>query len=274
MLNVLIIGSGFVGFSLGHLLSKKYSVTLTTRSEEKFQSITSSGLHPLLLDTKDKKRLKTAIEDKDIIIVCLAPKSSQDYESTYLATAKNLREALSPHHRCKMLTYTSSSSVYGDHQGQVTDEESKLLGKSKASQILIETEKIYLSLEATGIDICLLRLSEIYGPGREISKRVKTLSEISAPGDGLNPTNMIHLDDICSSVVFVIENRLRGIYNLCDDDHLPRKEMYDKVSHKKNLPQVIFDPEKTSIHSGKKVLSNEKIKKAGYLFKRPDRVFD
>ena len=111
---------------------------------------------------------------------------------------------------------------------------------------------------------CIFRLSEIYGPGREIANRFKEKTVF--PGSGENPTNMIHLDDIVGAILFAITHSLKGIYNLTDDDHMTRRELYTLFQN------VTFDPTTTPRFGGNRKVSNEKIKKAGYVFKHPHRV--
>ena len=274
-MKILIIGSGYVGSSLAKDLQKHCYVTVTTRSEDRLDELQSKLQNVEILDTEDVSKLCSLLEDKDAIIITVAAKSSKDYERAYLKTAKNLSKALkSSKNSVKQIIYTSASSVYGDQCGNVTEESSPLKAKTSCGKILIETEKTLLSLQTNSTKVCIFRLSEIYGPGREVSQRVKTLSELSAPGTGLNPTNMIHIDDINSAIIFALKNSLSGIYNLTDDEHIERKEMYDFVSEKFSLPLVVFDETKTSIHSGNKILSNKKIKKTGYKFVHPKRIYN
>ena len=69
-------------------------------------------------------------------------------------------------------------------------------------------------------------------------------------------------------------HHLTGIYNLADDDHPTRKELYDEISKKFQVPEVTWDPSLTSLRSGNKRVSNHKIKQSGYRFVHPHRVLD
>lgn len=145
----------------------------------------------------------------------------------------------------------SSTACYGDADSAFVKEDDALP---------TEYEQEVLS----NPQACLFRLSEIYGPGREISHRFSTKTHF--PGSGNNPTNMIHLDDIVGAILFAMEHHLRGIYNLTDDDHMTRNELY---SH---YQKVTFDPSIKPRFGGNRKVSNEKIKKMGYQFKQPHRI--
>jgi nucleoside-diphosphate-sugar epimerase len=148
------------------------------------------------------------------------------------------------------------------------------LAKSEPAKILIEAEKHYLSLQELGWNVCLLRLSEIYGPGRELSNRVKNLEGHVLPGTGDHYTNMIHKTDVASAIDYAHRHHLEGIYNLSDDENPTRKALYDAVSHKFRLPKVKWDPEHMALHTGNKRVSNHKIKAEGFALRHPIRMLD
>ncbi len=273
-MKILLIGSGYVGSHLGSFLQRNHDITITTRSSDRLVELKTKFKNVELLDTSDMTKLSSLVKSHDVIVVTVAAKNINEYEKAYLQTALNLKKVIKGS-ECgvKHIIYTSASSVYGDQKGKVTTESAPLSAKTVSGKILINTEKALLDLQKEALKICIFRLSEIYGPAREISLRVKRLSELSAPGTGQNPTNMIHLDDIIAAISFALKNELNDIYNLTDDEHIARKDMYELISKKFNLPSVIFDESKTSIHGGSKVLSNEKLKNAGYIFLHPKRAY-
>lgn len=174
-----------------------------------FQTIgftTSPEKIPYLCQFVDEIRVLNFddLSDLDLVIVMVAPKDGASYEETYLKTAQEIVQRMP-----KWVIYTSSTSVYGP--GEV-NEESSLLGK----QVLIQTEQTFLSQEST-----ILRLGGIYGEGRELKRKV----------------NRIHCHDIVRAILFVIEHKLKGIYNIC-------------------IPGTESD----------KVVSNDKIKESGFSF--------
>jgi nucleoside-diphosphate-sugar epimerase len=94
------------------------------------------------------------------------------------------------------------------------------------------------------------------------------------PGTGEAYTNMVHKDDCVRAINYVHKHHLTGVYNLADDDHPTRKELYDLVAEKTKLPKVQWDASLSNLHRGNKRISNHKIKSAGYSFEHPHRVIE
>lgn len=273
--NIAIIGCGYIGAEVSAIWKKKgYYVTATTRNPDKLELLSRIAQKCTILRGNDEDELVPLIANNDLLLLTIAADSPEHYESAYLNTAQIMRHLALEMDMPKQLIYTSSTSVYGDHHGQWVDETSELRAASEQAKILIEAEKHYLSLEELGWRICILRLAEIYGPGRDLSTRVKQLEGHTLPGSGDHYTNMIHKTDCASAIDYAHRHQLEGIYNLADEDHPTRKELYDAISHKFRLPRVQWDPTHTPLHTGNKRISNHKIKSEGFAFRHPIRILD
>ncbi|HSX26172.1 MAG TPA: SDR family oxidoreductase [Chlamydiales bacterium] len=274
-MNIAIIGCGYIGSEIAALWSKKgHHVTATTRSPERLPELTKVAQKALVLKGNDEEELVPLLAGNDIILVTVAADNPEVYESAYLHTAQLFRHLALEMDLPLHLIYTSSTSVYGDHHGLWVDETSDLHAKAEQARLLTEAEKMYLSLQDLGWHVCILRLAEIYGPGRELSKRVHQLEGHTLPGTGEHYTNMIHKNDCISAIDYALRHHLEGIFNVADDDHPTRKELYDLISHKFRLPKVKWDPSLTSLHSGNKRISNHKIKSEGFSFRHHSRILD
>lgn len=274
MNRIVVIGCGYIGMEAAHIWKLKGdSVTATTRTAARLEELSKVSKKAVVIKKADVESLAPLVADNDIIVVTIAADSPEDYEDAYLQTSKVLR-TLALNSSPKKLYYTSSTSVYGDHHGQWVDEESALLGKSDQAKILIETEKNFSSLKEFGWKVCILRLTELYGPGRELSKRVKNLEGHVLSGDGSQYTNMIHQKDVGAALDYALRHHLEGIYNLSDDEHPTRKQLYDAISHKFGYSHVKWDPSHTPWHSGNKRISNHKIKAEGFALHHPHRILD
>ncbi len=274
-MNIVIIGCGYIGMEAAAIWKKKgYQVTSTTRSPERLDELSKVSQKSLILKGNDEEELVPLIANNDVIVITIAADSPEHYESAYLNTSQIFRHLALEMDMPRHLIYTSSTSVYGDHNGQWVDETSPLLAKTDNSKILIDAEKHYLSTCEVGWSPCILRLAEIYGPGRELSERVKQFQGHVLPGSGDHYTNMIHKKDCVAALDYALRHHLEGVYNLADDEHPTRKELYDAISHKFHLPKVKWDPAHTPLHTGNKRVSNHKIKTEGFAFLNPHRVLD
>ena len=98
------------------------------------------------------------------------------------------------------------------------------------------------------ITVCTLRLGGIFGPGRDLLERAKKLSGKTLPGTGNEPTNHIHLDDIVSAILFCLDKRLSGTFDLVNEEHRSRKQFYSSLSSLLKLPPPSFDETKPPEH--------------------------
>lgn len=252
-LNNCIIGNGYIGQALERFWKGKHQVTLTTRSKERM----NDSVNYFLLD----HNFKELLQNQQIVVICVAPHSREveAYEETYLNTAKEISEVLQENTSVEQVIYLSSTSVYGDKQGAIITEEEPLNPLNPQSTLLAQTEEVLLGLKQK---VCVFRLGEIYGPGREFNKRLTAKTPF--PGDGSNFINIIHRDQIISAIDFAVEKSLNGIYNLVEDLHITRKQFYDTLCEREQLPKVAWSPSAKSLHGGNKRVSNKKLKEAGF----------
>lgn len=261
-----VLGGGYLGRALGYYWKEHYSkdeIILTTRHPEKMKELPPFCTTPYLLTPSS---FSDFLRQLDCLVICLAPDSSSHYADTYLKTAQQVLLELPFCSLLQQIIYTGSTSVYGDHHGDWVNESSPLRPLNANAQILCETEQTLLAGLKEHRNICIFRLGEIYGPGREIEERLKRMKGMAFPGTGENYTNLIHISQIVRGIEYAIKKQLQGVYNLCNDLHQKRKDFYNELCKQHALPSVLWDPSKVSVHAGNKRVSNEKIKKEGFDF--------
>ena len=275
-MNIAVVGCGYVGGKTAEIWKERgIHVTGTTRRPERLQTISKYAQKSVLLKGNDEAEFASLIAANEVILISLGADRPEDYDSAYRHTAQTFRNlAIAMDYPPRRLIYTSSASVYGDQNGHFVDEDANLLSDSEQGKILIETERLYHSLTEFGWHVCILRLAEIYGPGREISEKIKRYQNHSIPGNGQQFTNMVHRDDCSRAIDYALRQHLEGTFNLADDVHPTRKELYHQVAEKEHLPEPHWDPNLTRLHSGNKRVSNHKIKAAGFTFLYPNRILD
>lgn len=267
-MNIAIIGCGYVGKALGRFWKAAgHSVTATTRNPEHIEGLQSIVSNVVLLQGDIYETFVNGLANHQAVFLSMAADSPADYERTYFNTAQALVKALPKLPFLKQIIYTSSTSVYGEQQGHWVDESMAPEPTNRNAQILLETEDVLQTARNSGRQVCIFRLGEIYGPGREISERLRRMASRPLPGSGSNYTNLIHLNDIVGAADFALCHQLDGIYNLCNDLHISRREFYEIICEKHGLPKVIWDPSINSIHAGNKRVSNRKLIAAGYEFR-------
>ena len=135
---------------------------------------------------------------------------------------------------------------------------------------MADAEQCLLSIASEQQSVCVLRLGGIYGPGRELLKIFRRRSGTTMDGDGKDPSNWVHLDDIVGAIDFARTHRLNGIYNLVQDTILSRRDLLDCLFQTYDLPGVEWNPQVAGGRSHSVKVSNQKLKDAGYSFIHTD----
>lgn len=259
-MKICIIGCGYLGKAAAQLWKAQgHEITVTTRSLERAYQLRAIADLVYVLD----ENWEDLLEKQDLVLLSIAPDAQSNYIDTYIKSAETLVRGVK-NSAVSQIIYTSSTSIYGDHQGNWVDEQTSLRPPHLQAQILLQAEQIILQASQDKRKVCVFRLGEIFGPQRSIVERVSRMRHHSFAGTGAHLTNIIHLDDILSALNIALEQSLQGIYNLCNDLHIPRKELYHQICQAHGWPQVTWDPSRTNPHSGNKKVSNEKLKSCGW----------
>lgn len=271
-MKVAIIGCGYIGYELAKdLYEKDYTITCTTKNPKSIEKLKKTTQKSIIMYGHDRNEMEIILNENDVIIITIAASSSDEFESTYLQTAKTIKactlETASP----KTIIYTSKTSIYGNHNGMWVNEASTLNAKDDDAKILIDTEDTLSSLTKLGYKICILRLAQIYGPGREIKELFKALYKDVLPGHGDYYTNMVHQKDVVKAIAYVIEHKIEGVYNIADDDHPTRQEFANLICSRLKLNPPKYDPKLADLPDRNKRVSNYRIKEEGFEFTYPNR---
>lgn len=274
-MNVAIVGCGYVGYSVARHWRQNlgFFVTATTTTPDRVAELESVAQKVAVVNGNDPASLKSVLENQDTVLLSVGAKNANVYEETYLHTAQTLVSILKETPTVQQVIYTGSYSVYGDKNGEWVDESSPVTPANQNGEILAKTEEILLSASNDKTKVCIIRLGGIYGPGRELVKIFGRAAGTTRPGNGEDVTNWIHLDDIVAAIEFARSNQLQGIYNLVDDAHLTSRELLDRLFTQHNLPQVVWDESQKSTRPYNALVSNQKIKTAGYQLIHQQMIF-
>ncbi len=259
-MKICIVGCGYLGKTAAkHWKTFGHEITVTARTLTRAYEL--RPLADLVYILSDDWR--ELVEKQDIVLLSVAPDGKSDYIQTYLRTAEALTASVK-NSSVTQIIYTGSSSVYGDHAGAWVDENSLTYPLHANAEILLAAEKTLLKMTHANRQVCIFRLGEIYGPGRSLVDRVKRMQVIPPSGHGDNTTNLIHLDEIISALDIAVQKKLNGIYNLCNDIHIPRREMYQRICELHGWPEIQWNQALKNPHGGNKKVSNEKLKSIGW----------
>ena len=217
MATAVILGCGYIGIELGRQLTAAgHDVIGVRRSDSGCQAIKDAGFSPHKADLTDDDD-RAGLPDADWVIFA-ASSGGRDAAAAREIYVDALGDAIesygareSPPDR---FLYTSSTGVYGDHDGGWVDEETPLEPTTAKTEVLVEAERIARERAADyGIDGTVARFSGLYGPDRYRLNRY-----IEGPvTEGY--LNMVHRADAAGAVAFLLtENRARDEVVLVTDD--------------------------------------------------------
>ena len=133
--------------------------------------------------------------------------------------------------------YLSTTGVYGNHDGGIVTEDTPVNPMSDRARRRVAAERLLAAwCEPNQVDLLILRVPGIYGPGRlgieRISQGTPVLDEASA-----NPGNRIHVDDLASACIAALATKTpAGIYNLGDGDERSSTWFANEVARQLAMP--------------------------------------
>ncbi len=275
-MRVLIVGCGYIGFSLGvELVRQGHKVFGLRRSRLAEAELQAAGIEPLSADISKATELARLPATYDWVVDCVSAGGGgvEAYKAVYFRGMRNLLawlESAPP----KKFVYTSSTSVYGQTGGETVDETSPADPSAETGRILVATENELLAAARKGFPGIILRLAGIYGPGRGYWLKQFLSGQARLEGAGDRLLNMVHRDDVAGAILAALERGQPGeIYNVVDDMPVTQRAFFQGLSDSlgKPMPPAATEPAPPSKRGGSnKRVSNRKLKtELGYRFKYP-----
>lgn len=275
-MHMMIFGAGYSGKAIGALAaSQGHEVSGTTRSPEKAAALSASGIRPLLFDgTTLTDELRSEFANVTHLVQSIAPGRDGD-PLLRLQGNTSLSEAMPS---LEWISYLSTVGVYGDHGGAWVDEETPAKPVSQRSVERVEAEQAWQSLaEASGLPLAILRLSGIYGPGRNAFVNLSngTARRLIKKDQVFN---RIRVEDIAAAAAFLGERRIGGIYNVTDSEPCPPQDVVSEAARlmgveppaEQSFETAELTPMARSFYGENKRVSNARIRSLGFRFQYPD----
>ena len=269
MAKILIVGCGAIGYELAKVLSDAgHDVTGLKRnppleSQEKFKYVRGDITSATDLETLD------ADFEHVFFIVSADSRHENSYHDIYGVGIDNLLNRFARTGCKASWLFVSSTSVYGQNQGEWVDEDSVTAPTKSTSLKIVQAEQKLMAANPANV---VVRFSGIYGPGREYLLRMAK----QTPSIQHNPpyfTNRIHQRDCVGVLAFLLEQRLAGVnleqcYLASDDDPAPLWEVITWMAGRMQCDPPIAKSESNDCDMNKRCC-NDRLKKLGYRFIYP-----
>lgn len=274
-MQMMIFGAGYSGKAIGaEFAAQGFTVGGTTRTPEKAPALAKIGLTPFVFDGVTlSPELRTSLKDVTHLVQSIAPGREGD-PLVHLAGG-DIR-ALMP--RLQWICYLSTVGVYGDHGGEWVDEDTPCRPVSVRSVERVQAEQAWQALAgAAGLPLAILRLSGIYGPGRNAFVNLSngTARRLIKKDQVFN---RIRVEDIGAAAVFLGTRLADGIYNVTDNEPCPPQDVVTEAARLMGVappPEQAFEtaelsPMARSFYGENKRVTNARLQALGFVFRYPD----
>ena len=266
---LMIVGCGDVGSRLARrLLAQAWTVYGLRRDVARLPA----GVLPVAGDLQQAEcPLGWPVEQLDYLVYCVAASQHDEagYRSAYVEGLRHVLAWLAERgQRPQRLLFVSSSGVYAQADGEWVDEQSPAEASSYSGRVMREAERLALD---SGLPATLVRLTGIYGPGRQwllnqVRQGYRVASEPPLYG------NRIHADDAAGLLAFLLQADAAGTpladcYLGVDDAPAP---LHEVVGWLREQLGVSHWAEQSSVRrAGSKRCSNARARALGWVPQYP-----
>ncbi|WP_224269895.1 NAD-dependent epimerase/dehydratase family protein [Haloprofundus salinisoli] len=279
---VVVLGCGYVGLELGRQLTASgHDVVGVRRSDDGLDAVESAGFEAVRADVTDAASL-ASVPDADWLVFA-ASSGGRDADTAREVFVEGQETALSAFFERddapERYVYTSSTGVYGDHDGDWVDEETEIEPTTEKTRVLTEAERVARETpHEYGDDGTVARFAGLYGPDRYRLERY-----LEGPvTEGF--LNMVHRDDAAGAVAYLLETD-RGrdeVVLIVDDDPVDKWSFADWLADEcgvdrppKRTKEERLDAGELSEAARRRILtskrcSNARLREFGYELRYPD----
>jgi len=219
----LIIGCGYTGARLARRLIAGGAEVVGTGTAAGPRAVDPPGLRWQELDLLDDGPLELPAAADAVVYYMVSTLARNDEGKPHLPPFERCLAALA-RQPLRGLVYLSSTSVYGDRQGQWVDEGSPVRPASPWGRMRAELERAVWRFGAErGVPACVTRLPEIYGPGRGPVERLRSGYVVRAPE---RFSNRVHVDDLVMTLDQLGRDLDPPLLLVSDDEPAPTLDVY------------------------------------------------
>jgi len=247
-MNCLIFGCGYLGRRIGDAwLNRGDTVYAVTRHAANAEFFQQAGIKPVVGDVCDAQTLRN-LPTVDVVLQAVGF-DRQSGKTQQEVTVEGMSHVLSAvRDRCRCFIQISSTSVYGQSDGEWIDEQSPTQPTQTGGQANLAAESLVHQQFLSGgmVRAHTLRLAGIYGPGRLLS-RIETLqSGTPLTGRGDAWLNLIHVDDAVTAIMACAERGTSSVYNVIDNQPVLRQDYFGTLARLVGAPPPTFDDSQPS----------------------------
>ncbi len=265
MAKILIVGAGDVGGRLATSLARDGHAVWTLRRS----AAELPGIGLIRADVTRPETLQLP-DGLDIVVTALSPGESgaEAYRRVYVEGTRALQQALAGQRLVRQF-WVSSTSVYGEDQGQWIDETTPAVPVSATAEALLDAEALVMNGAWPG---SIVRFGGLYGPGRH---RLLRWVGSGRPVQVEPPSwsNRIHVEDAAGLLHHLVTQALAGepvaeLYLGVDDAPSAQHDVLSWLAAQMQLPAPPGEVRPDAAR-GKRI-RNLALHVSGYTLRYPD----
>jgi nucleoside-diphosphate-sugar epimerase len=238
---IAIAGLGWLGkpFAL-HLQNLGYRVKGSATSLEKATLLQKSGFDAYHLEISESAvsgSPKAFLENLDYLVIMIPPGLRRNTGANYVMKMTHFLNEIEKS-KVEKVILVSSTSVYNDSQGKVTE---KSIPKPAgiAGKQLLEVERLFYASEK--IKTSIVRFGGLFGGSRQPTRYLAGRDSLI---DGNAPVNLIHRSDCIGILSEIIKQDAFGhIFNAVTPQHPTKSDYYTKKAIQLGLVPPSFAQE-------------------------------
>lgn len=267
--SVVILGCGDLGKAIARELNR-FDIPVIGIKRSVPDKTEDAGHYPLFQykkgDIRDIRSIAPFLNEQiSDIIFCPTPDKSteEDYRETYFTPLKHLCELLNQKQLSPKVSFISSTSVYGQQQGEIVDEESSTSPTGFNGIWLLRCEEL---IRQSNLPHFIFRLSGIYGAHRRRLLNQLIEKNFSVPNQ---LTNRVHIEDAARAIGFLLTASHVNDSLYCITDCEPATKLAIAQWLHANNSLEITKSDSHQIPTGK-AISNTRLQKTGFTFTYPN----
>lgn len=224
--NITIAGLGWLGNPLAqHLQLLGYRVKGSVTTLEKATALQKKGIDAYSVEISEQGvsgAVQALLSDTDCLIIMIPPGLRRNTGADFVLKMAHFLTEIEKASVNKVVLI-SSTSVYDDSQGEVTE---KIHPKpeTQAGKQLLQVEQLFFASEK--FKTTIVRFGGLFGGSRQPARYLAGRENLN---DGSAPVNLIHRDDCIGILSEVLKKEAFGqIFNAVTPQHPSKKKYYMK----------------------------------------------
>ena len=240
--NIGIAGLGWLGLPLAHRLKTLgYTIKGSVSSLEKAHQLQKNGMDTydvMISESGVSGSINGFLKNVEDLIIMIPPGLRRNTGSDYVMKMSHFLSKIEASH-VQNIVFVSSTSVYGDAQGKVTEKDLPK-PENEAGRQLFQVEQLFFTSKCNS---SIVRFGGLYGGSRQPARYLAGRENLH---NGRAPVNLIHRNDCISLLVEIINQQAYGhIFNAVHPNHPPKSNYYIQKAKDLGLEPPKFLKEET-----------------------------